>query len=445
MKRVANKLSGPASLVLCLVMASSGLASTPLRAQTDAPVGTIGEPAQTDPCAAPGQPDATEQADSPGENLLDCDKPSSPLPRENREEISDEVAENTQDAITLKRLLLGRSYAFFGRVELDYASYFDGILDDEDGFRLRRVRAGMVGVLSDRVSYKGEFDITDGTNNFSDFYLKWDSLKHGSFMIGNQRVAQNLSAMTGSLSLLFMERPLPVTTFSLARRLAVSQDFFIKQFGIHGVLFSKDPNNDAGQFGASLRVITNPIRTDSGVAHLGFSLVREKMDRDARYRTRPESRVTDIHLVDTGSYPDIEYQNIAGIEVAGAWGSSTLRAEAFASRWDRTESRENDFYGAYIEFGKFLSGQDYRYRDGKFIRPQIEKGKMAWEVALRASWVDLNDRDVRGGEQKNLGFALNWYPRHNIRTMFNLIYYNAERDAGDETGWIAQTRLQLTF
>jgi len=400
-------------LAFCFVLAAAGLASAPLMAQTDAGGNTIAE--------------------------------TTPLPKENREELSDEIAENTQDAITLKRLLLGRSYTFFARVEGDYASYFDGILSDEDGFRLRRVRVGMVGVLTDNLSYKGEFDLTDGSNNFSDFYLKWDTLKHGSFVVGNQRVAQNLSAMTGSVSLLFMERPLPVTSFSLKRRLAVSQDFYLNKFGVHGVLFTKDPNNDAGKIGASLRVITNPIRTDGGLAHLGFSLVREKLDRDARYSTRPESKVTDISLVDTGNFADVEYQNIAGIEVAGALGSSTLRAELFASRWERTGSRKNDFHGAYIEFGKFLSGQDYRYRDGKFIRPRIEDGEMAWEVALRASWVDLNDKDVRGGEQKNLGFALNWYPRHNIRALFNLIYYDAERDTGDENGWIAQVRLQLTW
>lgn len=368
-----------------------------------------------------------------------------PLPGENREEISDELSENTQDALTLKRLLLGRQYFFFARLEADYASYFDGVLDDEDGFELRRVRVGMAGVLTDTLSYKGELDVTDGSNSFSDFYLQWDSSRFGRFLVGNQRVAQNLSAMTGSLSLLFMERPLPVTSFSLARRLAISQDFYFKKFGVHGVVFSRDPNNDAGQHGASIRMITSPLRTDSKVVHIGFSLVREKLDQDARYRTRPESHVTDIFLVDTGSYSDVKYQNIAGIELAGAAGGLTVRTEAFASRWERSESVNNDFFGAYIELGHFLTAQTYRYQDGKFMKPRIEKGVRAWEVAFRASWVDLNDGEVRGGEQKNFGFALNFYLHQSIRAQFNLMRYNAERDLGDEKGWIAQTRVQLSW
>jgi phosphate-selective porin OprO/OprP len=169
------------------------------------------------------------------------------------------------------------------------------------------------------------------------------------------------------------------------------------------------------------------------------------MDREIRYRTRPESHVTDIRLVDTGLYNDIEHQNILGVELAGALGSTSGRIEAFASRWERVDSMENDFYGAYIEIGHFLTGQNFRYRDGKFIRPQFKKDSRAWEVGIRASWIDLNDKDIRGGEQKNLGLALNYYTRRKFRAMFNVIYYDAERDHGDEAGWIAQTRIQFNW
>ena len=178
---------------------------------------------------------------------------------------------------------------------------------------------------------------------------------------------------------------------------------------------------------------------------LGASLVHEKMDREVRYRTRPESHVTDIRLVDTGEYSDVDYQSIMGAEIAGALGGFTARLEGFASRWDRAGSGENKFYGAYLELSQFLTGQEARYRDGKFIRPHIAEGEKAWEAGLRASWVDLNDRDVRGGIQKNAGFALNWYPRSFFRGQVNLIYYSADRDSGNESGWIAQTRVQISF
>lgn len=438
--------------MLLLPVLVSGLLSWggQLQAQSE-PVATIEENSaeeipEIEPCETSTVENEAENSAAMGPGEVDCE-PSSlePLSSQDRQELSDEVSENTQSALTLKRLLLGRSYTFFARVEPEYATYFDGILQDDDGFNLRRLRAGMIGVLRDNLSYKAELDLTDGFNSISDFYLRWESSRFGAFLIGNQKVAQNLSAMTGSLSLLFMERPLPVTSFSLSRRLSVSQDFYFKRFGVHGVFFTRDPNNNAGKYGASLRVITNQKLTQGGLGHLGFSLVHEKMDRDARFRTHPESRVTDIRLVDTGNFQDVDYQSIAGVEIAGARGPYTIRAEGFVSKWHRADSKDNRFLGAYAEIGHFLTGQEFRYRDGKFVRPLIEEGIHAWEVGLRASWVDLNDEDVRGGEQKNLGAALNWYPRGNIRAMFNIIYYKAERDEGDEKGWIAQTRVQLNW
>ncbi len=437
-------------LCLLLLLPVVSMWHATLHAQEETPDAMPTRKAVVDPCPPVREVDAkASETEEPGEFPPEnhgC-KSSSPehLSRINRQEISETVSENTQNARTLKRLLLGRSYTFIGKVEPEYAAYFDGILKGDDEFDIRRLSAGMVGVLTDTLSYKGEFDLTDEVNNFSDFYLKWDSSRFGSLTIGNQRVAQNLSAMTGVLSQLFMERPLPVTTFTLARRLAVSQDLYFRKFGVHAVIFTRDPNNDAGKRGASIRVIANPIRSDSGIAHLGFSLVREEMDRENRYRTRPESHVTDIRLVDTGVYDDVEYQNILGVEVAGARGAISGRFEAFVSRWEREGSLENDFYGAYIEIGHFLTGQDFRYKDGKFVRPLIEKGSKAWEVGIRASWVDLNDQDIRGGEQKNLGLALNFYPHRIFRAMFNVIYYVARRENGGEDGWIAQTRVQLNW
>jgi len=450
MNHSANIPYRPACWFLFLFLPGVLLWAAPVYAQDESADAMPAKAAPFDPCPpvrevgekGSGKEESGEL--QPGDH--GCETTSSEhLPRENRQLISEDVLENTQNALTLKRLLLGRSYTFFGKVEPEYAAYFDGNLKDEDGFEIRRLSAGIVGVLSDTLSYKGEFDLTDSADTFSDFYLQWDSSRFGSLTIGNQRVAQNLSSMTGAFSLLFMERPLPVTTFSIRRRLAIGQDLYFRKFGVHAVIFSKDPNNNAGKRGVSIRVITNPVRSDNGVAHVGFSLVREEMDREARYRTLPESHVTDIRLVDTGLYDDVEYQNILGVEVAGARGAISVRIEAFASRWEREGSLENDFYGAYIEIGHFLTGQDFRYQDGKFVRPRFEKGSKAWEVGIRASWVDLNDQDIRGGEQKNLGLALNFYPRRNFRAMFNVIYYDAERDDGDEEGWIAQTRVQFNW
>jgi phosphate-selective porin OprO/OprP len=408
----------------------------------------ITEPVINDPCV----PDSPTEDDQQTVEQGQVDEQGDGCVTQQEEEIIEEkqqeaalaVAEDTQDAVTLKQLLLGRNYVFFGRVELDYAIYSGDIPSSENGGDLRRLRVGMAGLATflDRVSYKLELDLSDGTNNISDLYVQWDTRKHGSFKLGNQRVSQNLSAMTSSLSQLFMERPLPVTTFSLRRRLAVSYDVDRGRWGMHGMFFTHDPNNDTGKYGWAFRLFTKPIRGPEKVGHVGVSVVSEKMDREARYRTRPESHVTGIRLVDTGLFDDVQYQHTAGLELAGGVKTYSMRLELFRSRWERTAGRHNTFNGAYLEVGHFLTGQDFNYTKGKFVRPALEPGARAWEVGLRASWVDLDDRDVRGGQQWNVGAALNYYRRPELRFMLNLLRFRTHSVAGDDRGWILQARVQ---
>ena len=366
--------------------------------------------------------------------------------RQSRDDASMQVAEDNQSAHTLRTLLLGRNYVFFGRAEGDYAVYSGDIPSSENGGEVRRLRVGVAGLATflDQVSYKLEIDLTDGTNNLSDLYVQWDLSKGGVLRVGNQTVSQNLSAMTSSLSHLFMEEPLPVSAFSLSRRLAASYDNDWRRFGLHGMFFTRDPNNDAGKYGWALRMFTKPIRGPRQIGHVGLSMVSEKMDREARYRVRPESHVTDIRLVDTGLFEDVQYQHVLGLEMAGGLGSTSMKLELFRARWERDQARHNTFNGAYLEVGHFLTGQDFNYKKGKFVRPQLEPGTRAWEIGLRASWVDLNDRDVRGGEQLNVGAALNYYRRPNLRFMLNLLHFRADSVAGEDRGWVLQTRVQYS-
>ncbi len=406
------------------------------------------EPTLTEPCYPAIAPeDSVTTSEQRGVNKPGdaCEQPTPETIQEARQEITARIAEDTQSANTLKTLLLGRNYIFFGRVELEYAAYSGDIPSSNNGTELRRLRVGIAGLATffDRLSYKLELDLTDGTNNFSDLYLQWDSLKHGSIRVGNQRVSQNLSAMTSSLSLLFMERPLPVTTFSLRRRLAVSYDLDRGRWGMHGMFFTRDPNNEAGKYGWAFRLITKPIRGPEQIGHFGVSLVSEKMDQEARYLTLPESHVTDFRLVDTGLFDDVQYQHTAGVEMAGGVGANSLRLELFRSRWERAAGRNNTFNGAYLEIGRFLTGQSFNYQKGKFVRPNLEQVAHAWEIGLRVSWVDLNDRDVRGGEQVNFGAALNYYRRPDLRFMLNLLRFRTDSVAGDDRGWILQARVQF--
>jgi phosphate-selective porin OprO/OprP len=367
------------------------------------------------------------------------------LTTDNRNEASLAIAENTQDASLLRDFLQDRRVVFFGRLEGEFALYDIQALQGEDALDLRRFRVGVAGIQPwwQNLSYKFELDLGSGEVIYSSMYFNVDGGRRGMLTFGNQDVTQNLSANTGSLSQLFMEAPLPVTSFSLSQRLSISYDLSRKRSYFHAMVFGKDPNSKLGDYGVAARAVYSPYRSEKGIWHIGGSVVLENVDTFTRLSSRPESHVTDIRLLDTGNYYDVDERRAYSTEWAGASGPFTGRLELFRTDWKRTGGQNNTFRGAYWEAGYFLTGQHYRYRLGKFIRPELSGTGPAWELGFRLSWTDLNDGDVNGGEQRNAGFALNMYPRANIRGQFNLIQVNSDKKGGD--GLLVQARIQLNW
>ena len=345
-------------------------------------------------------------------------------------------------------LLTKRGIIFFGRLELDAAAYSSGVLEDENGFDMRRFRVGLAGHV--RIwpgwNYKLEFDLSDGENTLSDAYLSWRFKKWGTIRLGNQKVAQTLSGQTSSLSISFMERPLPVLAFTLQRRIGLGWDTHFKKLGANISVFSGDPNEGVGSQGWAARGYFNPSKDGFHVIHIGGSFMQLSSDNDARIYTRPESHVTNIRLVDTGTSSDVSTSSALGLELAGSRGPVTLRSEFYRTEWSRSDGDNPRFKGWYVEASWFLTGEKAHYRDGKFIRPNISDKNGAWEVAFRFSTINLNDQDVQGGTEKNLTFGINWYSRTHWRFMANVIKVKADDGPyGEQNPWIAQLRAQYYF
>lgn len=345
-------------------------------------------------------------------------------------------------------ILSKRGIIFFGRLELDGAAFSSGVLEGEDGAILRRFRVGFAGHV--RIwpgwNYKLEFDLTDGENTLSDAYLSWRFKKWGTIRIGNQKVAQTLSGQTSSLSNPFMERPLPVLAFTLQRRLGLGWDTHLRKLGANITVFAGDPNESVGSTGWAARGYLNPTRGKFHVIHIGGSFMQLSSDNDARIYARPESQVTDIRLIDTGTWADVSTSSALGLEVAAAKGPVTFRSEFYRTQWSRSDGSNPGFKGWYASASWFLTGEKALYRDGKFIRPNISSKNGAWEVAFRFSTVNLNDEDVQGGTEQNLAFGINWYSQTHWRFMGNLIKVKAEDGPyGTQNPWIVQFRAQYYF
>ncbi len=79
----------------------------------------------------------------------------------------------------------------------------------------------------------------------------------------------------------------------------------------------------------------------------------------------------------------------------------------------------------------------------------------AWQIALRYSAIDLNDKDIRGGKEENFTFGINWFLNPNLRMTFNYVLANIDdRDnvindnpvvIDDENAEIYMMRFQVDF
>jgi len=349
----------------------------------------------------------------------------------------------------------------------------------DDGHEFRKARVYFAGAVYDEYEFKAQYDLAGGDADFKDVYV---GIKHvpyvGRVRVGNFKEPFSLEELTSSKYTTFMERSLSNDAFSPGRNpgIAVQNAVFGEKkkerltYAV-GVFRQHDDsygNADGdGEIAVTARVTALPVYRDKGkyLWHVGAAYSR----RDAqslRFRARPENHNTG-RLVNTGSFQADDWQ-LLGLESAVVLGPFSVQGEyfeAFADRHSNTSThtywttRNLNFRGYYLEASCFLTGEHRKYknRKGAFgrVKPKtnfsLKKGGWgAWQVAARYSHLDLDDHNIRGGNEDNVTLGLNWHWNPNVRVMFNYVMasvdYNplqAQRESGDAN--YGMVRVQIDF
>lgn len=342
-------------------------------------------------------------------------------------------------------------WQFGGRVHADTAWYDDDITPLDDDAELRRARLRTQLTLLDAWRFKAEYDVGGVVDGWKTVYVQYRGLDNWRFTFGNQVVPFSLADVTSSNVGVFMERPLATALApGLLTGLAVkrSSETWSLSGGIFGDELEDQERRESDGEGVAGRATKTLWSKDRSLLHLGGSLeYREPSADDAvRIRNRPESYMTDRRLVDTRVINDVDDTLTGGLESAWVSGPFALRGEYIHARVTRGQGSDLDFAGWYATASYVLTGERVRFskRNGVFrpLKPRRKWG--ALEVGLRYSTLDLEDGDVTGGEQTNVGVAFNWYLNQNMRIMANFIAYDASpnRNGLDEDGNIFQLRFQ---
>ncbi len=388
----------------------------------------------------------------------------------------------------------GWSFKPRGRIHYDVGSVSSpGALESRNlGFatRIRRVRMGVEGTMPGNLGYKVEADFANSNVAFGDVWLTYNPANAPiTLRIGNFESLNSMEQISSSNSVTFIERNAFNDAFINARRLGAAvawhnkaSDLFVEAGLFSGHAIDNSLDND-GWIGAA-RAYYTPKLGDTQL-HLGFnyqyrdfssnnagvasaSLLAPSTNQLARYRARPNSQLTDIRFIDTGSFA-AKSDQIIGLEAAAIFKQFYVNGEA---QWLKTNAYDAGnitsgldvfaggnlavvptnnpgFFGAYAEIGTFLTGETRSYNNklGVWSRPKVKnpinKGGMgAFQLAARLDYLDLDDEALkngptnnftngttnlaalnsrlgRGGTQTGYLIGLNWYPIDYVRFMLN--------------------------
>ncbi len=362
----------------------------------------------------------------------------------------------------VKGPILGVGYNGF--LQIDGASYADDASGEfEDKVIVRRARFTFDRKAGQKWAVKGSAEVSQGEVEIKDIYGLYKGLSFGSIRIGSQKEPFSLQQMTSSRFTTLMERGLVVDALTPGRNVGVAlytqRNKLTGQIGFFVSGFTQD---NVQTTGAALtgRVTRHFINADQHIFHAGFSASYRKLGTTPpQFRSRPESGVNNVFMIDTGDIERAENVSRLGLEAAYVNGSFSLQGEYIASRVGRESDLSNlNFDGGYLQGSWLLTGEsrDYLVGTGTFGRVFPNStftinngGRGAWEVTARLSWADLNHSDVIGGKEYNMSLGLNWHARQYVVVManyVNVIEIDRPGSVFDNNDMnIFQIRLQLEF
>jgi phosphate-selective porin OprO/OprP len=354
-----------------------------------------------------------------------------------------------------------------GRIHTDFAYFLEegsverAIGEDfDDNAEFRRARLYISGDIYDNMSFKAQYDFAGGDADFKDVYIGFKKVPFaGNLKIGHFKEPFSLEELTSSNHITFLERSLS-NVFAPSRNIGVMayDDLMDERMTWAVGLFRQ--TDDAGEgvagraYDVTARVTGLPVYEDEGakLVHVGASYSFQNFEDDVtRYRSRPESHLSP-YLVDTGNF-SADSANLVGVEAALVQGPFSLQGEWVQTFVDgrRRFTGNPDFCGSYLQASYFLTGEHrpYKKSSGTFDNVKPKKnfnveggGPGAWELALRYSYLDLNDGRIEGGRLRDLAFGVNWYLNPNLRMMWNYVW--ADPSYAGDVG-IFQWRFQIAF
>ena len=296
--------------------------------------------------------------------------------------------------------------------------------DLSDGFIVRRAGLTLAGVSEKDWIWFLSYDYADSGDNPHDGLRAAMGIYRGfkpwwifAGLFGN---SVGLDTSNFSSQRQFMEAAMPQATFiygagSPAMGVAATyrgKEYYMR-FGVYGEPYKNASTDDEG-IGVHGRFAWQPIKLRTDSMHIGLTGYYRTANNSntftdglrnstLRFRSKGESAISGDFILDTGIITDLDTYYYAGYEFAKVNGPLSIQTEWGFLGVNRKTKNDALFSGGYIQGGYMLTddARNYNAYFAQFwrLKPNLsitEGGPGAWEVALRASAIDLNDTDING-------------------------------------------------
>ncbi len=329
-----------------------------------------------------------------------------------------------------------------GRMHADWSNHTNDSLKGGaaavDGTEIRRARLSLSGTAYHDFDYVIETDFAGNATSVKDVNLAYHGIGPFEFTVGNQKQNMSMELEESSNDIMFIERSLvsalylPAFDRAIGANLKASGDNWIVVGGIFGDSIANGVKNKDEGLGWSVRGSFAPVMEENRLIHLGANYGYRKTNQDNTtlnggstafgYKT---TNLSQLRLVDA-EIKGFDSMSLGLLEFAAMYGPASFQSEFAKGKVDRVGKSNLDFTSYFTQVAYSLTGESRTYKgsDGEFkrLKPKnnfdFKKGTWgAWELAARYDYVDLNDKDIKGGEEKRATLALNWYLDEDVRLM----------------------------
>ena len=315
-----------------------------------------------------------------------------------------------------------------GRLMMDWSAGSDN--DAENDFSGTNLRAGWFGVdakVAENLSFKFEADFAGKNVVVRDALVRYTK-NDWSVTVGNVRVPHTIDFMTPLSQTTFMERSALRFAFGFGRGMGVIVATGSDNWGMTMGLFQGDYKLSSASkegFIASARGSIGGKVGDGKWMLASSARFRDRND-DGPITYRARSITTQSMFMSSFESQTLK-DRMFTIESALSQGSFFATAEyAFVSAKNAIDIGTNaNFSGGYLEAGYILTGEQrpMNIKTGSWGRPQVSNpvgngGKGFWMISARYDVLDLNDKNIFGGEQENYIGSVTWYMTRFMRTIF---------------------------